>query len=263
MLGLDIKSRFFDEGKFDIMLTLYHFGDSLCSIKVRLCLSEKGVEYDAKFIDLMKFENLEPDYLALNPNGVLPTIVHDGKPVIESTVINEYIDEAFAGPSLRPDNAHERARMRVWTKLQDDVVHPAIQKPTFNLLVKPILAGMSDQELEEFTGRHPHEANRNLFRNAARGPVDQVAIDAAKERFVFVFGRMEQALEQAGWLAGESYSLADIAIAPAIDRLTACGLYGLFEKFPKVLDWAERVKSREAFQRAVPSDEMRLKNFAA
>jgi len=245
------------------MLTLYHFGDSLCSIKVRLCLAEKGVEYEGKFIDLMKFENLDPDYLALNPNGVVPTIVHDDKPVIESSVINEYIDEVFDGPSLRPDDAHERARMRVWTKLQDDVVHPAIQKPTFNLLIKPILATMSDGELDEFTGRHPHEANRNLFRNAARGPVDQAAIDGAKERFEFVFGRMEKALDQGDWLAGESYSLADIAIAPAIDRLTACGLYELFETSPKVLDWAERVKAREAFQQAVPSDELRLKNFAA
>ena len=244
-------------------LELYHSDHSTCSQKVRICLAEKGLDWESHVMHFASGDHLTAEYMKLNPNGVVPTIVHDSKPVIESSIINEYIDEVFEGPSLRPDDAHERARMRVWTKLQDDVVHPAIQKPTFNLLIKPILATMSDGELDEFTGRHPHEANRNLFRNAARGPVDQAAIDGAKERFGFVFGRMEKALEQGDWLAGNTYSLADIAIAPAIDRLTACGLYELFEKSPKVLDWAERVKSREAFQQAVPADALRLKNFAA
>ena len=84
------------------MLELYHYGDSLCSMKVRLCLIEKGVEYNSKFVDLMKFENLTEDYKKLNPNAVVPTIVHDGTAIIESTVINQYIDEVFEGPSLTP-----------------------------------------------------------------------------------------------------------------------------------------------------------------
>ena len=243
------------------MLTLYHFGDSLCSIKARLCLEEKGVEYEGKFVDLMRFENLQEDYLKLNPNGVVPTIVHDGKAVIESTVINEYVDDVFDGPSLKPEDPHQRARMRVWTKMQDDIVHPAIQKPTFNLLVKPVLKDMTDEQLDEFTGRHPHEANRKLFRNAARGPVDEEAIAAAKERFHFVFGRMDQALAEGPWLAGDSYSLADVAMAPAIDRLDACGLFDLFEAHDRVLDWVKRVQERPAFQRARPKDELRLRNF--
>lgn len=243
------------------MLTLYHFGDSLCSIKARLCLEEKGVDYEGRFVDLMRFENLQADYLKLNPNGVVPTIVHDGKAVIESTVINEYVDDVFDGPALKPDDPHQRARMRVWTKMQDDIVHPAIQKPTFNLLVKPVLKDMTDEQLEEFTGRHPHEANRKLFRNAARGPVDEEAIAAAKERFHFVFGRMDQALAEGAWLAGDSYSLADVAMAPAIDRLEACGLFGLFEEHDRVLDWVKRVQQRPAFQRARPKDELRLRNF--
>ena len=243
------------------MLTLYHFGDSLCSIKARFCLKEKGVEYEGKFVDLLRFENLEPAYLELNPNGVVPTIVHDGKAVIESTVINEYVDDVFGGPKLKPADPHDRARMRVWTKMQDDIVHPAIQKPTFNLLIKPVLSKMTDEELDEFTSRHPHEANRKLFRGAARGPVDEAAIEAAKERFHFVFGRMDKALEQGPWLVGETFSLADIAVAPTIDRLEACGLFGLFEAHPPVLDWVRRIQARPAFQRSRPTEELRLKNF--
>ena len=121
------------------MLTLYHYGDSLCSMKTRFCLIEKGVEYTSHFIDLLKWEHLSEEYKKLNPNSVVPTIVHDGVPIIESTIINQYIDEVFDGPALTPKSPLLRARMRIWTKLQDDIVHPAIQKPTFNLLIKPIL----------------------------------------------------------------------------------------------------------------------------
>lgn len=243
------------------MLTLYHYGGSLCSMKVRLCLAEKECSYDAVYVDLLRFENLKPDYLALNPNGVVPTIVHDGKPVIESSVINEYIDEAFDGPQLVPDKPHNKARMRVWTKLQDDVVHPAIQKPTFNLLIKPFLKKMNDGELDEFTARHPHEANRQLFRKAAIGPVDQAAIEAATERLTFVFGRMQDVLKSDPWLAGSTYSLADIAMAPAIDRLSECGLLELFDQFPEVVSWVERVKARPAFGQMIPTDEQRYQNL--
>lgn len=230
-------------------------------MKVRLCLAEKGVEHDGVFVDLMRFENLRPDYLALNPNGVVPTIVHDGRAVIESSVINEYVNEVFEGPDLAPQDPHEKARMRVWTKLQDDVVHPAVQKPTFNLLIKPILQKMSEEEFEAFIARHPHEANRQMFRNAARGPVDQQAIDAARERFSFVFGRMQQALESGPWLAGSTFSLADIAVAPAIDRLTQCGLLDLFQPFPAVLDWVERIQARPTFTAMAPREEQRFGNL--
>lgn len=244
------------------MLKLYHFGDSLCSIKVRYALEEKGLDYEGQFVDLMRFENLDPGYLKLNPNGVVPTIDNDGRVVIESTVINEYVDDVFDGPALKPADPYERARMRIFTKMQDDVVHPAIQKPTFNLLVKPLLQQMSPDDLDTFTAKHPHEANRQLFRNAAEGPVDQEAIEGAKERFRMVFGRMSAALEQGEWLAGNTFSLADIAIAPAVDRLDACGLFELFEEFPKVADWAKRIQARPAFQRARPKEEQRLRNFS-
>ena len=245
------------------MLKLYHYGDSLCSIKARLVLEEKGVAYESRFVDLMKFENLKPEYLKLNPNGVVPTIDHDGKIVIESSIILEYVNDTFEGPNFKPADIWEQSRMRFFMKMQDDIVHPAVQKPTFNLLIKPILQKMDEDEFEEWTARHPHEANRQLFRKAAQGPVDQDAIDDAKKQFRLVFGRMNDALEESTWVSGETFSLADIALAPAIDRLEACGLSDLFEEFPKVADWCERVRQRPAFAGAVPTEEQRFRNFTA
>lgn len=244
------------------MLELYHYGDSLCSMKVRLCLIEKGVEYSSKFVDLMKFENLAEDYKKLNPNGVVPTIVHDGTAVIESTVINEYIDEVFAGPQLTPEDPIKRARMRVWTKLQDDVVHPAVQKPTFNLLVKPKLAVKSDEELDNWLDNHPLEKSKKLFKGAARGPVDEAALDDARTQFKFVFDRMETVLREGDWLCGEQYTLADIAYAPMLDRLEQCDWMEVFKDHFNVRLWADRIIERDAFENMRPKDDQRLSKLS-
>ncbi len=64
-------------------LVLYHGMASTCSKKVRLALYEKNIAFESHLLDLQKFEQHTPDYLALNPNGVVPTLVYRGRPVIE------------------------------------------------------------------------------------------------------------------------------------------------------------------------------------
>ena len=240
------------------MLDLYHYGDSLCSMKTRFCLLEKGVAFESHFIDLLKWEHLTEKYKKLNPNSVVPTIVHNGHPIIESTVINQYIDEVFDGPSLTPKSPVLRAKMRIWTKLQDDVVHPAIQKPTFNLLIKPMLEKKTDKELDDWLSTHPLEKSRKLFKGAARGPINEGALQEARNQFDFVFGRMEQALEEDKWLCGSQFTLADIALAPSIDRLGQCDWLELFDKFPKVTEWCNRISTRDAYSMMRPTKEQRF-----
>ena len=93
------------------MLELYHSGLTTCSKQVRHCLREKGLSYQSRYVELWRYENLSPAYLALNPNGVVPTLVHDGVPIINSFCINEYIEDSFPEPPLRPADPRERARM--------------------------------------------------------------------------------------------------------------------------------------------------------
>ncbi len=102
------------------MLELYHAGLTTCSKKARHCLAEKGLDYVSHYVNLRRFENHRPEYLALNPNGVVPTLVHDGTVIIESTFINEYLDEVFPDPPLIPSDPATRARMRGWGKMADD-----------------------------------------------------------------------------------------------------------------------------------------------
>ena len=75
------------------MLTLYNAAHSTCSQKVRICLAEKRLQFDDIKLDLGKDkDHLKPDYLKLNPNGVVPTLVDDGDVIIDSSVICEYLD---------------------------------------------------------------------------------------------------------------------------------------------------------------------------
>ena len=84
-------------------------------MKVRFALAEKGLEYDGVFVDLLKFEQLQDGYLRINPNGVAPSLVHDGHPIVESTVMNEYLEEVFPDQPLLPDDPIERAQVRAWS----------------------------------------------------------------------------------------------------------------------------------------------------
>src|SRR5260370_9154942 len=116
----------------ETMLELYHNIISTCSQKVRLCFAEKGLTYVDRHIEFSERGHLSPEYLKLNPNGVVPTLVHDGNPVIDSSVILEYLDEAFPETSLPPANLVERARMRAWLRYFEEVPTVAVSFPSFN-----------------------------------------------------------------------------------------------------------------------------------
>ena len=86
------------------MLDIYHWEPNANSGKPLLAVLEKGVAYTSHFIDMLAFDQHKPEYLAVNPNGTIPAMVHDGVLVQESTAMIDYIDMAFAGPPLRPSD---------------------------------------------------------------------------------------------------------------------------------------------------------------
>ncbi len=107
------------------MLELYHFALSTCSQKVRLVLAEKNLEFVSHEVDLISGAQHDPEYVKLNPKHVVPTLVHDGRALIESTLINEYLEDAFPEPPMLPADPRERHAARLWTKRLDDEVHAA------------------------------------------------------------------------------------------------------------------------------------------
>ncbi len=231
------------------MLVLYHSGLTTCSKQVRHCLREKGMAYESRYVDLLRFDHLSPDYLKLNPNGVVPTLVHDGKVIINSACINEYVEDAFPDPPLRPADLADRARMRRWVWTADDS-HPMGARLTRNRRLKSAVEEMAKEDVALVLERMPVPGRRERWMRQTLGGHSPEEMDTALEHFGFLSGRMEEELATSGpWLAGSTFSLADISMVSLVHRL--------FELFPETLprdthpqvnDWYARVMARPAAQ---------------
>src|SRR4030081_3944732 len=94
-------------------LILYNAPQSTCSQRVRFTLHEKGLALTEIKLDLFSGDQLRPEHLKINPNGVVPSLLHNDREIIDSAAIIEYLDEVLPGPApLVPQDAVERAAMR-------------------------------------------------------------------------------------------------------------------------------------------------------
>jgi glutathione S-transferase len=240
-------------------IELYHFWDSFCSFKVRICLEEKALPWTGHHVDLMAFENLDPYYLAVNKNGVVPTLGYDGELIPESSIINEFLDDRYPEPVLKPADPLARARMRYWVKVEEDELFAAVRPASLNLMMKQVFAKYSEAELDKLLAGHPRPHLIPTLKKMFLGPPDPTAVQQSRKLLSATLKRMDQALSRSGpWLAGPSYSLADIASAPAIDRIQRLRMADLWENLPAVKDWVERLTSRAAYEKALPPDEFRM-----
>lgn len=230
-------------------IELFHEWGSVQSFKVRMCLAELGLPWTSRRIDLSRFDNLDPVYLQLNPKGLVPALRWNGEVFVESSDINELLVD-IGGGRLLPPSIEERARARDWTRFEDEVVHPAIRPPTFNLVLKARVATIAPAEFTEMIARHPLPARRDAYLAAAHAPFDRTAVVASIRTFRDVAAKMELALAANEWLAADSFSLADVAMAAFVDRLDRLAMPALLEPFAKTFDWAVRIRARPSFAAA-------------
>ena len=235
------------------MLTLYHGVTSTCSKRVRITLAEKDAEWESVHLNLAKRENLDPDYLKLNPNGVVPTLVHDGKILFESNVIIEYLDDVFPDPPLRPKQAFERARMRIWMDRIEHVLHRNINTVSWIKQGRfKRFDGMTEAELQAVLDSQATEEKRALLRKRLEEGVSEADMAFAEARVAEVLDDMEGQLRDQAWLCGTTLSLADISVAPFIERFEANDMPGLtdWNKRPRLGDWWRRMQDRDSFKTA-------------
>src|SRR5580658_10480754 len=204
--------------------TLYNAPQSTCSQRVRFALSAKDIPFDEIKLDLLAGDQLKPDYLALNPNGVVPTLDHDGAIVIDSSVIMEYLDEIAPEPkNFTPHDPVTRAKMRALMHFIDEMPAPAVRVPTFNLAFLPRFAAMSEEEFTAFAESKP--LRREFMLAMGRKGFPQKDMDAAMGRLRRTYERMDAEIEKSGgpWHLGSNISLADIMVMPAIVRMADLG----------------------------------------
>jgi glutathione S-transferase len=230
------------------MLYLYHGTTSVCAIKVRLALSEKGLPWQGEILHLQRGDQLRPQYLKINPNAVVPTLVHDGRVIIESTIIIEYLDEAFATPALMPSDPYQRSVARLWMKKIDDYLHATCSTVTFAIAFRQYLLKQTPDELEAHFAAMPDPVRRERQRLSVARGVEAPHVAPALRNYDKYIGEMEEALAWSRYLAGDRYSLADVAATPYLNRAEMLGMEGLWKgRRPRVTDWLARVRQRPSY----------------
>ncbi len=234
-------------------LELYHFDRSSAARKVRITLAEKGLEWKSHVLNttVARREHLDADYLRLNPRGVVPTLIHNGKAVRESQVILEYLEDVFPEPALRPADPYQRAQMRLWTKLTDEGMHLQSRTLAVCIYMRHLHAAAGAEAVDAYYQAMPEAARRqNDLTNIEHG-LDSPLLGEAVAYFKTVFHAIDSALADNRWLAGESFSLADITIGVYVTRLTGLGMAPLWGDLADLNDWHERFRSRPSYAAGV------------
>ena len=232
------------------MLELYYFPNATCGVKARLTLHEKQVDYTRRLLDRNRGDLNTPEYRALNPKGVVPTLVHDGHVLVESTIIMAYIDDAFDGPPLHPDDPLGRADMAMWLRLTDDVYFPALAALTYATSQRARIRATytTPEAIEEYLSHMADAEERNQRRKVLEDGAESPEAQDAFATLTAMLARMDQALMTNDFLCGDRYTLADAALTPFLSRLhllemseawTAC--------HPDVTRWWAHIQTRPSF----------------
>jgi len=224
---------------------LFHAEPASNSLKVLQAIKEKGVPFVSHYVDLRNFQQHDPEYLKVNPAGQVPALLHEGRVLTESTVINEYIDTVFDGPPLRPADPYLRGQMRIWTKYVDEVFRPALSFLAWHKLIPGLAAALPPGEFEKRLEKIPLKEKRDKWALAASGGFTDREIETWNYQLADTVRRLEAALNGHDWLVGDAFSLADIAMFAMANGMPRGYPELMNEKVaPNTMAWRERMMAR-------------------
>ncbi|MGA9890882.1 MAG: glutathione S-transferase family protein [Xanthobacteraceae bacterium] len=233
-------------------LFLYDFGNSVCCQKVRITLRAKGLEWRAVSVDLFTAAQYDPEYLKLNPKGVVPTLVHDGKPVIESTLICEYIAAAFPHPpKLTPADRWLQSRMRLWSKMVDEGLFEGVTEISFSAMFRERMKNMPEETRQKRFRNVGDPRRTDRFKSTYEYGVQSPFVVHAIAAYERAFKMLENMLAESSgpWILGSNPSLADINMMPFAARLDYLGLIDLWiGSRPHVQEWWKHAQAWPFFK---------------
>ncbi|MBB3360251.1 MULTISPECIES: glutathione S-transferase family protein [unclassified Novosphingobium] len=242
-------------------LTYYHAEPVANSLKSMIPLKEKGLGYTSRYVDLHKFEQHQPWFTAINPEGQVPVLDHDGTIITHTTVINEYLEDAFpdaqpADGPLRPRDPVDAARMRYWNKFVDEHVMNHVSMHGWHRMVGIIARNIENGEFEKLLENIPLPDQRKKWATARSG-FSESDLAHALDKITYAVDKVERQLGQTAWLAGDSYTLADI------NFYAHCGMMvermfpelDIAVRAPRLVAWRDRMTARPAVAAALAGED--------
>jgi glutathione S-transferase len=236
-------------------MLLFTGRNSICTQKVLITMFEKNLSWDTRRVDLFKNEQYDPEYLKYNPKGVVPTLVHNERAIVESTVICEYLDETFPNPSLVPASPYERAQMRLWSRQVDEGIFEATREISFSAMFREKLRNMTEDQRQIRFRNVGDPARSARFISTYEHGTDSPYVFYGVASFEKLFRQMSEALSDGrNWLVGSNVTLGDINLMPFVARLEYLNLLDIFiADRPHVQAWWQHSKDLTGYQKAIPN----------
>ena len=232
------------------MLELYYLeeADSICSNRALMTLTEKGItDWVPRHLSLLDRDQFRPEYLKLNSKAQVPTLVHDGNVIRESSIICDYLDNLQTDPPLKPANPVDRAHMQEWIKDSDESGYQATA--SLNFVTKFRLEIPRDQ-MEKRWKKVTDIDRLHRQQSCVFEGLDSPYVLRAVGAWERIFAKMENALSDGRpWIMGEQFTLIETNSAPFIKVLDMLRiLYLWLDGRPNVQRWWNRIKIRESYK---------------
>ncbi len=235
------------------MLELYYFENSICSERPKMALAEKGVtDWVPHHIHLFKGEQFDPEYLKLNPKAQVPTLVHDGEVIRESSLICDYLDDLYPGPPLKPAAPAAIARMREWIKEADEAGFEGVASLSFVAVFRAKLLAMSDHDRQAYWDGQTVLERTQRQKSCVHEGMDSPYVMRAITTWERIFAKIDRTIAENGpWLMGDRFTLADLNLSTFVARLDGMTLVEpwLAER-PHARAWWRAVKARPSYTQA-------------
>ena len=237
-------------------LKYYHAEPLANSLKSMIPLVEKGLPWQSIYVDLHKFEQHEPWFVAINPEGQVPVLDHDGVLITHTSVINEYLEDVFPEVPLRPRDPAGAARMRYWNKFCDEQVMNYVSMHGWHRMVGIIARSVDSGEFDRLMERIPLPDQRAKWRTARSG-FGEADLAHATGKILFAIDKVEKQLGETAWIAGDAYTLADVNFfsycGVAVERMFPEMKVGA--RCPRLTAWVQKMKARPAVARALAGED--------
>lgn len=234
------------------MLTLYHAPTGVCAQKVRVGLAEIGLDYESVLLDLQKGDQFEPDYLKLNPDAVVPTLIDDGRVLVESGLILEYLDREYNSGRLMPKGRGPGAIARHWL-LRGLAIHAAINTMSFSTAYRAkILATKTPEEIAAMVAKFPDPVMGAKRRDLIENGLASAYVGQALMYLRRTLMDMSAALLRGPWIDGDVMGISDISLVAYLDRLDRLGMNGFWsEDRPEIGRWLGAMRARPSYEAGI------------